>query len=1192
MSRSILFLCLSLCFCTPIFAQNGAYWQTARAPQGFFGNVEHFNGDTCFAIYALNGSLKHLYRSTDKGENWQEIIVSDPEPQLQGTRNMFVGEAGHLFLLIQGKLYRALADAQNWTLINANAPVTILEEGPGGILIGIGSAKIHRSTDGGITWDIVYGSGTVSSVNTLTYWNGGVISITTTFFSDNFYLSTDNGLTWSASSGVQTDDFFRASDGDLYHVQVSTILRSSDNGVTWQTINTTFPSSNGIGSLLELPDNRLLAITNTARLFESSDDGVSWIEKTIVSPDAPAKFALIYPNGELVGRSQFSLLRSTDDGITWSPSDKGIMQNKVENLVFFSDSIWMASTPNGIYRTNNGSGTWNRVYAFDNSPTNSNLFRHTAFWSADTFVWYDTNTSLKRTFDGGVTSIDISPPNFYGNSGNRMFVDTFSKRLFLNTGSGLRRSHDYGATWVSSGLSGVDFQQMVRHPNGDLYLSSSNGGIYKSTDTGTSWAQVTTIQSPENIRGVQISPTGTIYTLVLLSNNFWHLAFSSDNGQTWTYKPFPTTQDVVSSESFFQVNSSGQVFVVTVNNQIWHVFSTVNNGNSWFTLPSWEGLGVSSLLFLDQNDFLYGTNPYIGGMVRADLSAESSAGLFGSIRRDADADCTTQDAQEPLKRWKLEATGPFGLQYGSTGEDGTFQMSLPPGSYSLKAITPLNNLWWAFCDSIQTVVLDTPNASDTTDFIALALADCPLMAVDVTVPRLRRCFNNTVYVQTCNVGTETADSAWVDVELDPYLEFIYSNQPHDSVGPNTWRFFVGDVASGDCVQFNLTVYVNCDSTVLGQTHCITAHAFPDSLCTEVPNWSGANLEARVSCQDSVVHFELKNTGSVPSQPLDYIIIVDDVVLMEGEEMYDIAELVSFEQPANGQTWRIESQQEPGHPFSTVALAFAEGCGGFGSLGFVNQFSVNGTTPSVDRFCLENTGSYDPNDKQGFPRGYGDDNRIAPGQDLEYLIRFQNTGTDTAFTVRIVDTLSTWLDPASIVPGVSSHPYSWSLSGEGVITFLFENILLPDSNTNLAGSQGFVNFRIRQREQVPLNTVILNTAAIYFDFNTPIITNETRHTIGVDILNETHVPAKPITAEVSVLVSPNPATDEAVFRLLRGAFQGHRVLVTDAFGRVVHRGTANGDSYRWRVQGLPRGWYAWQVLDGKGKQVEAGKLVVE
>ena len=1188
MPQLILTLCFFLCLHTSLFTQNGAYWQFVRAPQGILAHVEQFNGDTCFTFYAPQGTPKYLYRSTDKGLNWQEIDVTDPDPQLQGDRKLFIGKSGHLFLLLQGKLYRSLVDAQNWTLINDNVPVTLLEEGPEGILVGVGSGKIHRSIDGGNTWQLVYSNNFVNLVNKLTFWEGGVVSITT-YFENGLYLSADDGLTWTFSSyGVQTDDFFRASDGELYDAQSSAIQRSTDNGVTWVTVNTTFPSTHAIGSFAELPNNRLLATTITARLFESSDDGVSWIEKTIISPDAPSKLFLFYPNGELVGWGQFGVLRSTDEGITWSLAGHGLPLNKVENLVFLKDSTWMASSPNGIYHTNNGSATWTRVIAYDNSPTHLNLFRHTAFWSADTFVWYHSNTILKRTFDGGATSTDISPPN----SGNRMFVDTFSKRLFLNTGSGLLRSHDFGSTWFSNGLAGIQFRQMARHPNGDLYLGSLNGGLYKSSDSGSSWVQVTTLLGPENSRGIQISPIGTLYTLVRLANNLWHLAISNDNGLNWNYQPFPDVQHIVTNESAFLVNSSGQVFIVIINNQSKQVLSSLNNGNSWFTLPVWEGLDVNSLLILDQQDFLYATNPHTGGMVRSAQSTESVALLFGQILRDADADCTTSDAQEAMKNWKLKANGPFGVQYSTTGQDGTFQMALTPGSYAIEALTPENTLWWSFCDSLQSVLLDTPEAADTVNFIALPLADCPLMAVDVSAPLLRRCFNNSVYVQTCNVGTETAESAWIDIYLDPFLELVSSAQAHDSVGLNTWRFYVGDMPSGECAQFNLTVYVNCDSTVLGQTHCISARAFPDTLCTTVPNWSGANLEARVTCQDTTVHFELENTGTAPSQPLDYIIIVDDVVLMQGEETYDVDELLTIEQPANGQTWRIESQQEPGHPFSTVALAFAEGCGGFGSLGFVNQFSVNGITPSTDRFCLENIGAYDPNDKQGFPRGYGDDNRIAPGQDLEYLIRFQNTGTDTAFTVRIADTLSTWLDPASIVPGASSHLYSWSLSGEGIVTFLFENILLPDSNTNLAGSQGFVSFRIRQREQVPLNTVILNSAAIYFDFNAPVITNETRHTIGVDILNDAPVPAKPLTAEASVQVSPNPATDEAIFRLRRGAFQGHRMMVTDAVGRVVHSGTANGDVYRWRVQGLPRGWYAWQVLDGKGKQVEAGKIILE
>ncbi|MCB0556652.1 MAG: hypothetical protein KDD02_24110, partial [Phaeodactylibacter sp.] len=64
-----------------------------------------------------------------------------------------------------------------------------------------------------------------------------------------------------------------------------------------------------------------------------------------------------------------------------------------------------------------------------------------------------------------------------------------------------------------------------------------------------------------------------------------------------------------------------------------------------------------------------------------------------------------------------------------------------------------------------------------------------------------------------------------------------------------------------------------------------------------------------------------------------------------------------------------------------------------------------------------------NDKQGFPRGYGDEHYIYPGTDLEYLVRFQNTGNDTAFLVVIRDTLSEFLDIATVRPGAASHPYT-------------------------------------------------------------------------------------------------------------------------------------------------------------------------
>ena len=139
-------------------------------------------------------------------------------------------------------------------------------------------------------------------------------------------------------------------------------------------------------------------------------------------------------------------------------------------------------------------------------------------------------------------------------------------------------------------------------------------------------------------------------------------------------------------------------------------------------------------------------------------------------------------------------------------------------------------------------------------------------------------------------------------------------------------------------------------------------------------------------------------------------------------------------------------------------------------------------------------AYDPNDKQVFPPGSDSLNFIAKDQELEYLIRFQNTGTDTAFHVILVDELSELLDLATFRPIASSHPMSVNLDGNGVLELSFLNILLPDSGANYTKSQGFAKFSISPKEGLDPFTEILNTAGIYFDFNPPIITNTVRSTI--------------------------------------------------------------------------------------------------
>lgn len=68
----------------------------------------------------------------------------------------------------------------------------------------------------------------------------------------------------------------------------------------------------------------------------------------------------------------------------------------------------------------------------------------------------------------------------------------------------------------------------------------------------------------------------------------------------------------------------------------------------------------------------------------------------------------------------------------------------------------------------------------------------------------------------------------------------------------------------------------------------------------------------------------------------------------------------------------------------------------------------------------------PNDKKEFPIGFTHQNIIAPNTRLEYLVRFQNTGNDTAFTVYVIDALDQNLNVESFEMGAASHPYQLSM----------------------------------------------------------------------------------------------------------------------------------------------------------------------
>ncbi len=205
--------------------------------------------------------------------------------------------------------------------------------------------------------------------------------------------------------------------------------------------------------------------------------------------------------------------------------------------------------------------------------------------------------------------------------------------------------------------------------------------------------------------------------------------------------------------------------------------------------------------------------------------------------------------------------------------------------------------------------------------------------------------------------------------------------------------------------------------------------------------------------------------------------------------------------------------------------------------------TNDINPANNQFgdSVAIIGSYDPNQKTTLPEEYLDD----PLQSIEYLIEFENLGNDTAFLVRLADTLSDLLDYNTFEILGASHEYQFSLddysSTSKILTITFQDINLADSS-NQDENKGFFKYRIAPKPGLTLGTKIHNTAHIYFDYNPAIVTNTTSNELrplGINTPNN----------NLKVAVYPNPVNNVMVVDNVEGKVAS--VNIYNVLGQKIH-----------------------------------------
>ncbi len=233
----------------------------------------------------------------------------------------------------------------------------------------------------------------------------------------------------------------------------------------------------------------------------------------------------------------------------------------------------------------------------------------------------------------------------------------------------------------------------------------------------------------------------------------------------------------------------------------------------------------------------------------------------------------------------------------------------------------------------------------------------------------------------------------------------------------------------------------------------------------------------------------------PASNLDYIINYENVGTT------NLSPIVTFNYDSSLLTYVKSSNYfvtNSGNKLTLNISSFAVGqTGGFtasftvkstdtlGSIINANTAIVGGSSTAIDSIGSTVKSSFDPNDKQATP--VLTPLQIAADKYIDYTIRFQNTGTDTAFNIVLTDTLSNQLLHNTLQLVGSSHNCKATVK-DNVAVFEFLNINLADSNTNSLKSHGFVNFRVKPLGSLVDGDVVPNIAAVYFDYNTPVNTN--------------------------------------------------------------------------------------------------------
>ena len=532
----------------------GATWTTGQLTTSrMLRGVAH-RGLTVIAV----GDSGQVFRSTDNGMSWTRTVLAGT-PDLKAVE---MPSANVAVIVGAGETIRRSTDGgASWSPQGPGGGATLLGlrmlTDLEGWAVGTGGRVLH-STDGA-TWNPV----AVPTTNDLLAVDAATLRVWVVGASSLALRSVNGGANWSpVNLRMELPGDVRAvtlsgASGVVLTGGGGFIRRSADDGTTWTFA--THPLIHATSDYFAYDANRAWASAGRSRaIVRTSDGGTTWAMPagTTTQWDWQLKRAA----GNVIVRGNTfattpqnrnsvwcvmgpDVYKSLDRGDSWSlvaTIPLGVSKTNSFYVSPTDSNRWMAAcggSPDMIATTTNAGATWTNTLARPFTEYGMPLEMNPD--APNTFLFGPEDGRIYRTQNWGASWDTLSNPGFRSPCDLVISPDNNTNIVVGDgvTGVGLAKifqSENGGTAWsdrYTSVSSETPCVWSSRLGNTTLFATNwSSGGVWRSTDSGKNWSQVTTVTSAWGGATSTDDPKLVVYNRYAGSPNY----VSTDGGTTFS----------------------------------------------------------------------------------------------------------------------------------------------------------------------------------------------------------------------------------------------------------------------------------------------------------------------------------------------------------------------------------------------------------------------------------------------------------------------------------------------------------------------------------------------------------------------------------------------------------------------------------------------------------------------------------